>query len=92
MSRSIRFVKRFVLFADVVELDSNGKLARREEQYHVDFGEHHKVSVFEPKSENSVLIEFAEGDRFEGKTTVDKSYVELLGGGERLVDPCCNKG
>lgn len=88
MSKSIRFVKRFVLFCNVVKLQ-DGKLTRYEEQYHVDFGEHHKVSTFEPKSENSVLIEFAEGDKFEGTATIDKSYVELLGGGERLVDPCC---
>jgi hypothetical protein len=90
-TKSVRFIKRFVLFARRVSLDKAGKLATTQEQYHIDFGELHEVSTFEPRSENSVFIEFAEKDRYSGTATVDKACIEMLGGGEILQNPCCNK-
>lgn len=91
-ARDIRFVKRFVLFTQVIKLNASNQLVTEQEQYHVDFGELHKVSTFNQKSENSVFIEFAPGDRFNGTATIDKSYVELMGTGAVLSNPCCNKG
>ena len=86
----IRFVKRFVLFTKFAGL-KDGKIVQAEQQYHTEFGRHHKASKFEMVNDNQVFIEFDESDSFSGSATIDKSYVEKLGGGIRLPDPCCNK-
>ena len=80
-TQSIRFIKRFVLFTNVIRVNSEGKMVSEQDQHHVDFGEHHKVVTFDKRTENSVFIEFAESDRIKGTATFDASYVELLGGG-----------
>jgi len=90
-TKSIRFIKNFVLFTKTTVTNAEGNLAVEEEQYHVVFGKHHQVTVFEPLSENAVFIEFAPGDPFQGTATVDKSCIESVGGAIRLSDPCCNK-
>ena len=91
-TKSIRFVKRFVLFTNVIKVNDKGKMVTEQNQEHVDFGEHHRVATFDKRSENSIFIEFSEDDRFQGTATIDASYVEMLGGGATLVNPCCNKG
>jgi hypothetical protein len=87
-TKTVRFIKNFVLFLTEVK-SIQGKLVSEQVQHHITFGQIHRVVNFEPQSENSVLIEFADDDPFSGTTTIDKSYVELQGGGTRLSDPCC---
>ena len=90
--QSIRFIKQFVLFTNVIRLDDDGKLITEQEQHHVTFGELHRVATFEKRSDNSVFIEFDESNNVKGTATVDTAYVEKIGGGQTLTNNCCDKG
>jgi hypothetical protein len=89
-TKSVRFIKRFVLFTKAIVME-NGKLVPEPHQYHIDFGEYHKVITYEPRGENSVFVEFANDDPFKGTATIDKSCIEMIGGGHVLTNPCCDK-
>jgi hypothetical protein len=86
---TIRFIKRFVLFADAASL-VDGRLVSSKNQYHVKFGEYHKVSVLEQTSPQTFLVEFAEEDKFQGSARLDKDTFEIMTP-QVLSNNCCKE-
>lgn len=75
----IKFLRRFIMFAEVVERDSEGLLKTIQKQYHIEPDSLlHVVDDVTNTSKNNVTFTFAANGIYKGTATVDRSNVEVV--------------